>query len=173
MAVTATIFAKLTHALFLVEIKENFLRRISRKSDKRFSSWHWVTQKDGRADRCTDVVSKCSEFYAGLQTTHPSRCVPLLRSGVRPWSRWWSDDKHDDDDNAFVISYHSCIRGAFHSRMQSHVQLIETGSASLALTSQIKCGNGFSSGRSISISGNLSDQNNRYVSFMEMGRKSW
>jgi len=173
MAVTATIFAKLTHALFLVEIKENFLRRISRKSDKRFSSWHWVTQKDGRADRCTDVVSKCSEFYAGLQTAHPSRCVPLLRSGVRPWSRWWSDDKHDDDDNAFVISYHSCIRGAFHSRMQSHVQLIETGSASLALTSQIKCGNGFSSGRSISISGNLSDQNNRYVSFMEMGRKSW
>jgi len=53
------------------------------------------------------------------------------------------------------------------------VQLIETGSASLALTSQIKCGNGFSSGLSISISGSPSDQNNRCDSLTKTGRKSW
>jgi len=170
MAVTGTIFAKLTHGWLLV--KKNLLCRISRKSNKRFSSWHWVTQNEGRADKCTDVVSKCSDFYAGLQTAQLSRSVPHLSSGVRRWSRWWSDDKHDYD-NTFVITYQSCIRGAFHSRIQSHVQIIETGSASVALTSQIKCGNGFSSGRSISISGSPSDQNNRCVSCMETERKSW
>ena len=47
-----SIFAKLTHAWLLVETKENLLCRISRKSDKRFSSWHWITQKktEGRTN---------------------------------------------------------------------------------------------------------------------------
>jgi hypothetical protein len=53
------------------------------------------------------------------------------------------------------------------------VQLIDTGSASLALASQIKYVNGFPSGRSISISGSPSDQNTRCVSCTETGRKSW
>lgn len=97
-AVTAPIFTKLTNVWLLVKKKKketSYAEFHENPTNSSVADTGLHNMTDGR----TDVVYKCSDFYAGLQTAQPSRCVPHLRTVAV----WYDDHAGDLMTNMMMI----------------------------------------------------------------------